>query len=118
MAGEVEARFIALMSELFQLREAEELDFGIYRLIRRHNRRMREFLGLDEKGEPLQGGGEIDRIFDDAFRQVETADIDQRKRELARLGAAIGIPAHAGQSKVDEKLLEVETIPAMRTPRV
>ena len=75
MAGEVEARFIALMSELFQLREAEELDFGIYRLIRRHNRRMREFLGLDEKGERLQDGGEIDRIFDDAFRQVERADI-------------------------------------------
>jgi len=76
MAGEVEARFVSLMSELFQLREAEELDFGIYRLIRRHNRRMREFLGLDEKGERLQGGGEIDRIFDDAFRQVEAADIE------------------------------------------
>lgn len=114
MAGEVEARFIALMSELFQLREAEELDFGIYRLIRRHNRRMREFLGLDEKGEPLQGGGEIDRIFDDAFRQVERADIDQRKRELARLGSAIGIPAHASQSTADEKLAEAETFPAMR----
>lgn len=36
MSGEVETRFIELMSELFQLDEAEALDFGIYRVIRRH----------------------------------------------------------------------------------
>ena len=40
--------------------------------------------------------------------------IDQRKRELARLGSAIGIPAHASQSTADEKLAEAETFPAMR----
>jgi hypothetical protein len=28
-----EARFIGLMSELFQLREAEELDFGVFNSI-------------------------------------------------------------------------------------
>ena len=33
-----EARFISLMSELFQLHEAEALGFGIYRVINRHNK--------------------------------------------------------------------------------
>lgn len=46
MSGEVEAR---LMSTLFQLREAEQLDFGIYRMIRRQNLRMRASLGLDDQ---------------------------------------------------------------------
>jgi len=44
-----ETRFIGLMSELFQLREAEELDFGIYRVIRRHNQKVREFLGSNSR---------------------------------------------------------------------
>ncbi|MBC8019558.1 MAG: hypothetical protein H7X83_13730 [Verrucomicrobia bacterium] len=40
-----ETRFVELMTELFQLDEAESLDFGIYRIIRRHNREVRDFLG-------------------------------------------------------------------------
>ena len=35
-------RFIELMGELFQLDEAEALDFGLYRIIRRHNREVHE----------------------------------------------------------------------------
>ena len=47
------------MAELFQLDEAEALDFGLYRIIRRHNREMREFLGEIVTGgdrKILQGG--------------------------------------------------------------
>jgi hypothetical protein len=39
-----ETRFVELMTELFQLDEAESLDFGIYRVIKRHNKEVREFL--------------------------------------------------------------------------
>lgn len=35
---QVESRFVELMTELFQMDEAQALDFGIYRVIRRHNR--------------------------------------------------------------------------------
>ena len=41
----LETRFVELMTELFQLDEAEALDFGLYRIIRRHNREVRAFLG-------------------------------------------------------------------------
>lgn len=53
------------MSELFQLREAEELDFGIYRVIRRHNQQVRAFLGeiVEESGQPVLRGGELAGIF-------------------------------------------------------
>jgi len=40
-----ENRFVALMSELFQMDEAQALDFGIYRVIRRHNRDILAYLG-------------------------------------------------------------------------
>ncbi len=33
-----ETRFVELMSALFQLDEAVSLDYGLYRIIRRHNR--------------------------------------------------------------------------------
>ena len=60
-----ETRFIRLMSELFQLREAEELDFGIYRVIRRHNQQVRAFLGevVEECGEPVLRGGELAVVY-------------------------------------------------------
>ena len=32
---QAETRFVALMTELFQMDEAQALDFGIYRIIRR-----------------------------------------------------------------------------------
>ena len=42
---QVESRFVELMTELFQMDEAQALDFGIYRVIRRHNREVQAFLG-------------------------------------------------------------------------
>ncbi len=40
---QVESRFLELMTELFQMDEAQALDFGIYRVIRRHNREVQAF---------------------------------------------------------------------------
>lgn len=114
MTREIETRFIALMGELFQLDEAEQLDFGIYRLIRRHNQQMRKFLGVDENGQLLPCGGELGRLFDKAFHKVEDADIEDRKRQLARLGMDIGILAHTGQAEADAILAKVEATPKMQ----
>jgi adenine-specific DNA-methyltransferase len=113
MAGETEARFIDLMSELFQLREADALDFGIYRLIRRYNRRIREFLGLDENGEPLANGGEIGKILEQAFRSGEAATGEEQKHKLEKLGKDLGIEPSHEQSKADEILAECDKIPAL-----
>ena len=62
------------MGELFQLREAEELDFGIYRVIRQHNRQVRAFLGeiVEENGQPVLRGGEPAGILEQAFQQIDS----------------------------------------------
>jgi hypothetical protein len=41
----MEVRFVDLISQLFRLDEVERLDFGIYRIIRTHNREVCEILG-------------------------------------------------------------------------
>ena len=55
----LETRLVELMTELFQLNETEGLDFGLYRIIRRHNREAHAFLGeilVDKQARALRGG--------------------------------------------------------------
>ena len=69
MKNPAETRFVELMAELFQLDEAEALDFGLYRIIRRHNQEVRAFLGAvtkDKDGKTLQGG-RLSALMDEAF---------------------------------------------------
>lgn len=58
---QTETRFIELMTELFQLDEAEALDFGLYRIIRRQNREIRDFIGevVIENGRKVFQGGRL-----------------------------------------------------------
>lgn len=77
----LETRFVELMTELFQLDEAEALDFGLYRIIRRHNREVRAFLGeivVDKDTRALRGG-RLAELLDTAF-----ASIDHEAVEKAR----------------------------------
>ena len=58
-----ETRFVELVTELFQMDEAQALDFGIYRVIRRHNQEIKSFLGdviTEKDGKYLQGGRLVD----------------------------------------------------------
>ncbi|MBS1225350.1 MAG: SAM-dependent methyltransferase, partial [Proteobacteria bacterium] len=111
-----ETRFIGLMSELFQLREAEELDFGIYRVIRRHNQKVREFLGeiVEDHGQPVLRGGELAGILEGAFQHIGQETRNEKKLELQRMAEALGIKAHLSADEREKYLLGVEKIPAMR----
>lgn len=59
--NQTETRFIELMTELFQLDEAEALDFGLYRIIRRQNKEIRAFIGevATEQGQKILQGGRL-----------------------------------------------------------
>ena len=111
-----ETRFIGLMSELFQLREAEELDFGIYRVIRRHNRQVRAFLGeiVEKSGQPVLHGGELAGILERAFQQIDSETRDEKKAQLQRIADELGIKAHCSAEEREHYLAGVEKIPAMR----
>ena len=70
---QAETRFVALMTELFQMDEAQALDFGIYRIIRRHNREVRAFLGevVTTKADARLQGGRLTELLDSAFRVTD-----------------------------------------------
>lgn len=71
---QMETRFVELMTELFQLDEAEALDFGLYRVIRRHNREVKAFLGeiiAENESKALQGG-RLAELLNAALRPLVT----------------------------------------------
>src|SRR5688500_20199569 len=71
---QTETRFVELMTELFRMDEAEALDFGIYRVIRRHNQQVKAFLGeiVGEKEFKALRGGRLTEL-------LETARSEERR---------------------------------------
>ncbi len=111
-----ETRFIALMTELFQLDEAEALDFGIYRLIRRHNREVRAFLGELAPGPegPVLHGGRLSALLDQAFAAAgDEAQAAERER-LDDLAQALGLTASMTRDAREARLDQLALIPALR----
>ena len=112
----MEIRFVELMTRLFQLDEAERLDFGIYRIIRRHNHEVRGLLGevTSEEGSKVLRGGELAKIIERAFtgaNDEQTAEDRFRLKDLEKeLGFSVGMTADA----IGTKLSELEKIPATK----
>jgi adenine-specific DNA-methyltransferase len=81
------------MSELFQLDEAEALDFGLYRVIRRHNREVRAFLGeiVTEGATKQLQGGQLQDQLDQAFAQASEAGRASDSQRLAQLETLLKI---------------------------
>jgi adenine-specific DNA-methyltransferase len=73
------------MTDLFQLDESESLDFGIYRIIRRHNREVRDFLGeiIVEKERKTLQGGRLSELLEAAFA---VADAEEEAGDRFRIG--------------------------------
>ena len=110
---QAETRFVALMTELFQMDEAQALDFGIYRIIRRHNHEVRAFLGevVTNKADARLVGGRLTELLDSAFRvtDLETAAGDNfRLRDIeSQLGLKPGMTAQQREAI----LVQGEAIP-------
>ena len=111
-----ETRFVELVTELFQMDEAQALDFGIYRVIRRHNQEIKSFLGdvvTEKDGKYLQGG-RLAELLDGAFQAVgheAQADDKFRLKDLEeQLGLKPGIP----REQREVLLAHAENIPAAK----
>lgn len=114
---QAQTHFVELMAELFQLDEAQALDFGIYRVIHHRNKAVRAFLGeVQTKGDDKAlVGGELQKILDTAFASKDeerSAELDAR---LSELEANFGLSAHLTTDQRDQKLTELHAIPAMRS---
>lgn len=114
--GQADVRFVELMSELFQLHEAEELDFGIYRIIRRHNARVREFLGevVDGKGHASLQGGQLTEILDQTFTKLASNATHDKHLRLEQLQKDLGIAPSLTSEQIEHHLTQVGNAPAIR----
>ncbi len=113
---QMETRFVALMTELFQLDEAEALDFGLYRVIRRHNREVRAFLGeviVNQDSRSLQGG-RMAELLDASFQAVgHEAQADDKFR-LKELEQQLGLKPGMTLDQRTTLLTQAEGIPAAK----
>ncbi len=113
---QAQTRFVELMAELFQLDEAQALDFGIYRVIRHRNRAVREFLGeiKTEGDNKTLVGGALQEILSTAFAAKDEEQVAQADARLRALEANFGISRHLTADQREQKLAELHAIPAMR----
>ncbi len=117
---QMETRFVELMTDLFQLDEAEALDFGLYRVIRRHNREVHAFLGeivapegKNSETKALQGGRLAD-LLDAAFETLgHEAQADDKFR-LKDLEQQLGLKPGMTQDQREVALAQAEGFPALK----
>ena len=111
-----ETRFVELMTELFQLDEAEALDFGIYRVIRRHNKEVREFLGeiTTKSGEKQLQGGTLSSLLESAFTATDHEVIEEAKERKAELESQLGINAKQSHDEREAILAGHSKVPALK----
>lgn len=109
-----ESRFVELMTELFQLDEAESLDFGIYRIIRRHNREVRDFLGeiVVEREQKSLKGGLLSEILETTFSSADAEASADDKYRLIQLEKDLSIKAGMSPAERESQLVTLEKISA------
>lgn len=113
---QVESRFVELMTELFQMDEAQALDFGIYRVIRRHNREVRAFLGenISEHGARALQGGRLAELLNAAFENKGVEAQAEDKFRLKELEDQLGLKPGLTQGQREVLLAQAENIPAAK----
>lgn len=113
---QVESRFVELMSELFQMDEAQALDFGIYRVIRRHNREVQAFLGqviTDKSGKRLEGGT-LSELLENAFAASGHEEQAEDKFRLKDIEEQLGLKPGMTHEQKEAALAKAEGIPAIK----
>ena len=113
---QVESRFVELMTELFQMDEAQALDFGIYRVIRRHNREVLAFLGQvtsDKNGKRLEGG-KLTELLESTFMASGHEEQAEDKFRLKDLEDQLGLKPGMTQDQREAALTQAEGFPAIK----
>ena len=113
---QVESRFVELMTELFQMDEAQALDFGIYRVIRRHNREVQAFLGqviTDKSGKRLEGGT-LSELLENAFVASGHEEEAEDKFRLKDIEEQLGLKPGMTHEQKEAALAQAEGFPAIK----
>lgn len=113
---QAQTQFVELMADLFQLDEAQALDFGIYRVIRYRNNAVRTFLGeVQSQGDDKKlVGGELQRILDTTFASKDAEQSAQIEDRLRELEADLGLSRHLTDVQREEALTDAYKRPKLR----
>lgn len=113
---QVESRFVELMTELFQMDEAQALDFGIYRVIRRHNQEVQSFLGevTSEKNGKKLTGGKLAELLENTFIATGHETQAEDKFRLKDLEAQLGLKPGMTLEQRKAALIKAEDFPLMK----
>lgn len=114
---QAEVRFVELMAELFQLDEADRLDFGFYRVIRHHNQEVKAFLGqVVEKGssKTLEGGN-LFELLAAAFRKADDEESAGDRIRLKAIEGEFGIKPGMNDQERRELLDQAERFPGFKS---
>ncbi len=111
--SQAETRFVALMTELFQMDEAQALDFGIYRVIRRHNQEVRDFLGeIVTMGEDARlEGGRLGALLDAAFAASDRETAAGDRYRLQGIADQLGLKPGMTTEQREALLGQAEAMP-------
>lgn len=114
---QAEVRFVELMAELFQLDEADRLDFGFYRIIRHHNQEVKAFLGqvVERNGSKTLEGGKLSDILAAAFRKADDEESAGDRLRLKEIEADFGIKPGMNDQERRELLDQAERFPAFKS---
>ena len=113
----IETQFVELMAELFQLDDAQALDFGLYRVIRRHNREVRSFLGeivSTSKDTRTWQGGKLGQLLDEAFSKADDETTAAERVKLARIESGLGLKPGMTEAVRTERLAAFAGVPATK----
>ena len=114
---QAEVRFVELMAELFQLDEADRLDFGFYRIICHHNQEVKAFLGQvgERNGSKTLEGGKLSDILAAAFRKADDEESAGDRLRLKEIEADFGIKPGMNDQERRELLDQAERFPAFKS---
>ena len=114
---QAEVRFVELMAELFQLDEAERLDFGFYRVIRHHNQEVKEFLGqvIEKNGSKTLEGGKLSEMLATAFRKADDEEAAGDRLRLKEIEGEFGIRPGMNDQEQRDLLDQAERFPAFKS---
>ena len=96
--------------------EAQALDFGIYRVIRRHNRQVQAFLGQvlsSQHGKRLEGG-KLSALLEQAFSVSGHEAQAEDKFRLKDLEAQLGLKPGLTHAQKEAILSQAQSIPAIQ----
>lgn len=112
---DAQTRFVELMAELFQLDEAQALDFGIYRVIAHRNRAVRDFLGeIETRGDHKElKGGKLQEILEQEFAAADAEGVAQTDARLRSLEGELGLQRHMADAARETELGKLSGIPAL-----